>query len=187
MLQCSFFLFNVESDFPVKPANNCSLNLKLEKNMSLQNKTDKQLMNLLHNTMTHPDRDRANAAKNAVYEIWSKRNTRFSRGLETRVMPWDGVLSAFGYHVGDSGISSSRKRQSILEHILEAPIPPVKDPAYPREWGKPMSKARKTKLKNALKGLHYGCSQRSDNDQLSYSRAMSHWQSDLEYLERLCG
>ena len=154
--------------------------------MSLHKKTDKELMNLLHNTMIHPDRDRAEAKKSEVYKVWSWRNKSFSSGHKLPTMPWDGVLSAFGYRVGDHGISSASRRQLILNHIIEAPIPPVKNPQYLRDWGLPSSIKRKRKLKNTLKALYKGTSKRSTNRDISYEKAIKHWKEDLDYVTQKC-
>lgn len=153
--------------------------------MPLHSKTDKELMVLLHNTMNHSDRERANAKKDEVYKIWSFRNKLFTSGKKINAHPWDGVLSAFGYHVGDNGINETEKRHKILNHVLEAPIPPVRDPSYVKEWGKPNSRKRIIKLERTLIGLYKGFSKIRTNRQISYERAINQWKLDLQYIREL--
>ena len=75
--------------------------------MPLENRTNQQLMTMLHNTISHEDRARALAAKNRIYAVWAQRNQKFISGEEVEMMDADGVLSAFGYHVGDNGITNA--------------------------------------------------------------------------------
>ena len=156
----------------------------MEKNMPLHSRTDKELMTLLHNTMNHCDQKRALDKKREVYKIWSFRNELFTSGTRLNVHPWDGVLSAFGYHVGDNGINDTKKRHKILDHVLEAPIPPVRDPAYVKEWGKPNSRKRIRKLERTLIGLYKGFSKIKTNRQISYERAINQWKMDLQYIRQ---
>lgn len=143
-------------------------------------------MKLLHNIINHHDKERAMAAKHELYAEWSRRNQLLCAGTDITIAFHDGVLKAFGYGVGDDGITSASKRQVILEHVLEAPIPPVQNVGYTREWGTPNSTKRKTKLLNALKGLISGRERMKSYYQSSYARAIGQWQEDLNYLSARC-
>ncbi len=152
---------------------------------NLHMRTNEQLMTMLHNIMAHRDRSRAEAAKRHLYNEWERRNQVFCSGQNMSLMDGDGVLSAFRYHVGDSGITNATKRQLILDHILEAPIPPVVDRKYTMKWGNPNSPERKKRLIRTLKGLVSGVNKKTSYNQDSLSRAKSHWQEDIAYLEKL--
>ena len=94
----------------------------------------------------------------------------------------DGVLKAFRYGVGDSGISNETERRQILDHVLEAPIPPVKDKSYTLEWGKPRSLKRKEKLIRTLRGLIAAKERMTSYHRSSFNRAIHQWKDDLRYL-----
>ena len=153
--------------------------------MPLENRTNQQLMTMLHNTISHEDRPRALAAKNRIYAVWAQRNQKFLSGEEVEMMDADGVLSAFGYHVGDNGITNATKRHVILNHVLEAPIPPIKDKEYTIKWGRPQSIRRAKTLVSTLYGLVQSVRRRNAYNQTQYQRAMTHWQEDIAYLENL--
>ena len=154
--------------------------------MPFRNKSDRDLMKLLHNAINHPDKERAMAAKQQVYSEWARRNHLLCTGADIPITFCDGVLKAFGYGVGDDGITRAAKRHVILDHVLEAPIPPVMDVSYTREWGEPNSTKRRTKLLRTLKGLISGRERMKSYHQSSYSRAIGQWQEDLNYLSARC-
>ena len=152
--------------------------------MPLQNQSNEQLMKMLHNIIGHDDRARAYAKKMQLYNIWELRNKAFCSGQNVEVMSGDGLLSAFRYNVGDGGITQASKRQLILDHILEAPIPPLVNKEYTEKWGKPNSPERKRRLIRTLKGFVSGVYKRTAYNQITLSRAKSHWQEDIDYLEK---
>ena len=154
----------------------------------LPSKSNKELMVFLHNVSNNvkPSQlERAAELKKAIYAEWSVRNKDFLAGRAVEMMQADGVLSAFGYRVGDTGVSKQRARLAILALVLEAPIPPIVDPEYTREWGLPKSEARIQKLTRTLKGLINGVERRSSNSRVAYARALTQWQSDLAIVPQL--
>lgn len=152
---------------------------------NLQDKTNEQLMTLLHNIMRHSNEDRARIAKEKLYTEWHKRNKAFTSGRATSVMAAEGVLSAFRYHVGDGGVTDDKKRQQILDHVLEAPIPPIVSEDYTKKWGAPNSHARKKTLLRTLHGFISGVNHRGEYSRDRLGRAKSHWQQDIAYVTAL--
>ena len=151
--------------------------------MPLEHKTSEDLMKMLHNIIRRQNESVAQEKKVILYNEWSNRNESFLNGRNIKIMSADGVLSAFGYRVGDGGVTKASRRQSILKHIMEAPIPPIVSVEYTKAWGKPNTSLRKKKLLKTLKGFIYGVKQRSSYAQHSYERAVSHWKQDLDYIQ----
>jgi len=151
-----------------------------------RNKTDAKLLVLLKNCHERFDTDPSKAEK-----IISSVNDEFRRRQK---LAWSvpylftirqvGVLKAFGYEVGDGGVTDNRKRMSILDVVVNSEIPPI-DQGSPAEfkrliqsWGDPKSRLRIRRLINKLE--HYV------HDYGSYKnnkRARSHWLQDIDYLE----
>ena len=150
--------------------------------MNLDKKDDNQLMTLFHNARNHADRVRANKIKQEIYAIWEARNKQLCSDSKISIVFSDGVLKAFRYGVGDSGISNETERRQILDHVLEAPIPPVKDKSYTLEWGKPRSLKRKEKLIRTLRGLIAAKERMTSYHRSSFNRAIHQWKDDLRYL-----
>ena len=150
----------------------------------LQRKSNKELIILLHNCIKSSDMKRADNIKQLVFEVLTTRNKKFLSDGSVDVMDADGVLSAFGYHVGDDGIKDDFARQRILRLVLETPIPPILDRNYVAEWGAPSSPERLLKTLAALHGFIGNKRSQSPNRQVSYTRALEHWEKDLKYLEQ---
>ncbi len=151
-------------------------------NMPIHNHSNDQLMTMLHNIMNHNNRAEADVKKIQLYSVWELRNQAFCSGKNIKTITADGVLSAFRYKVGDGGIANAAKRQLILDHILEAPIPPTVDMEYTMKWGEPKSTERKNQLIRTLKGLISGVNKRNYSRD-KFLRAKAHWEEDLTYLE----
>ena len=154
-------------------------------NMNLQNRSSQELMVMLHNIMRAQDTDAAKTRKKILYQELANRNRALCSGKNIDVMPSDGALSAFGYHVGDGGITRAEQRQLILTYLLEAPMPPVVDRDYTQSWGLPNSVSRKEKLLRTLKGLASGVRNRGAYAYDRYARALSHWEQDIKYVQGL--
>ena len=154
-------------------------------NMNLQNRSSQELMVMLHNIMRAQNTAAAKTRKKILYQELANRNRALCSGKNIDVMPSDGALSAFGYHVGDGGITRSEQRQLILTYLLEAPMPPVVDRDYTESWGFPSSISRKEKLLRTLKGLASGAKKRRAHGRVSYERALSHWEQDIKYVQGL--
>ena len=121
-------------------------------------------------------------SKQEIYAIWEARNKQLCSGSTISIVFSGGVLKAFRYGVGDSGISNETERRQILDHVLEAPIPPVKDKSYTLEWGKPRSLKRKEKLIRTLRGLIAAKERMTSYHKSSFNRAVQQWKDDLSYL-----
>jgi len=150
----------------------------------LNRKSNKELIILLHNCMNSRDIKRADNIKSLVFEVLAQRNAAFLKKGLGPVMEADGVLSAFGYHVGEEGIKDDEARHRILALILETPIPPILDRSYVLEWGAPSSPQRISKTLAALHGFIANKRTQSPNRQVAYTRALEHWDKDLKYLEQ---
>ena len=153
-------------------------------NISAQ--SNKSLMMMLHNISANTDPRRFEKAaerKRAIFREWVRRTRQFMCGDSVDVMEEQGVLSAFGYRVGESGLSSDSKRRRILELIFEAPIPPILNPDYVREWGCPQSAQRKQKMGNVLRGLAH--TSRVNNIGSSHALALRHYETDLAVVATL--
>ena len=160
--------------------------------MDLSNKTYEDLMRMLTNVwnvLNNQDRydssqiSKANFRKKRIYEEFSKRTLDFKQNKSYSVMNADGVLSAFGYHVGDYGISCPNKRFLILKLIIDCTIPPIKDAQYINKWGTPCSAKRMETLQRTLRG--FIISTRRKNNCFQFRRALKHWEHDLAAIENL--
>lgn len=91
----------------------------------------------------------------------------------------EGVLSYMGYRVGNtSGISSDLRRR-ILELVFEGELPPVFEPSYLREWGKPGSAPRLQKMAETLAALSRNAKRKKSAQMQS---AIKSWDQDLLFL-----
>jgi uncharacterized protein YutD len=154
--------------------------------LNYENKTDAQLLVLLKNCHERFDRNPSSAEK-----IISSVNYEFKRRQKVACsIPYlftirqVGVLKAFGYEVGDTGITDDKKRQFILDLVVKSEIPPI-DQGSPIEfkrlvksWADPKTRLRIRRLINKLE--HYV----HEYGNYKYNqRARNHWLRDIEYLE----
>ena len=89
------------------------------------------------------------------------------------------MLDFLGYHVGKTNPTSPEIRESILEYAFECHLPPLNDPHYVLEWGKPHTAHRLYKLANTLAALTRNAKR---HDELSYAVAIDDWENDLGLL-----
>jgi hypothetical protein len=107
--------------------------------------------------------------KNAIFAEWARRRVE-SQSDEYFVWPTtaaplgngkitgfnspaDGMLAAFGYHVGKTSSCSDLMRQIILDDIFSIHLPPLDSEEYMQQWGAPGSAARLKKLAHTLASL----------------------------------
>ena len=147
----------------------------------IPSKSDKELMSLLHNALKHQDKKLTTQVISEIYKVWRSRAVLAQLGEYKTDLDADGVLSAFGYHVGNFGITDAGQRQKLLALIFEADLPPVLSPEYILEWGQPSSKQRLRKLSRVLRGLVSSKSKQVPNKK-SLKRAVDHWKDDLSFL-----
>ena len=148
-----------------------------------QVKSDERLMTWLNNADKQPDNERAIRVAIHINLTWLKRRLEFEAGRIQPSLPAEGVLSAFGYKVGDFGIRDQNERLRILRLILRSELPPIKTPKYLREWGEPHSLKRENKLKSVLLALIHSAKQRRLATKNYYVNACKAWESDLALLE----
>ena len=89
------------------------------------------------------------------------------------------MLDFLGYHVGKTHPTPRDMRRCILEYVFECHLPPLNDPAYFLEWGKPRTAQRLNKLANTLAALTRNAKRR---DEASYTVAVDDWEDDLNLL-----
>ena len=92
----------------------------------------------------------------------------------------EGMLAAFGYHVGDFGITDNRVRHKLLDIIMNSKyLPPIhmNTTMYTYEWGLNDIKKRIRKIKRFFHGEIEAAKNRK-----TMKRAVSHWQCDLNYI-----
>lgn len=92
----------------------------------------------------------------------------------------EGLLSQYGYKVGEEGLSQY-ERLAILDSIFLNPITGIDNPVYLSEWGEPQSSARLKKLANSIAAFTRNSRRRNDKD---FSQAIQDWEDDLNYLKR---
>lgn len=91
----------------------------------------------------------------------------------------EGVLSYMGYRVGRTEGLPSDIRRRILELVFEGGLPPVFDPSYLMEWGKPKSASRLQKMAETLAALSRNAKRKKTAQLRS---AIKSWDQDLEFL-----
>lgn len=94
----------------------------------------------------------------------------------------DGMLSFFGYHVGESKGLLMSVRRDILDYIYRGNLPLVSDEKYTRSWGTPASPQRLKKLAMTLTHLAQNA-QAKENP--NYETAVSEWEADLRYIKSM--
>ena len=150
----------------------------------IQDMPDGDIVKLFNNACDLvSDPKRAKQASDVLEEIdrvWGERLALAKKGKYKGSAPETGLLSTLKYHVGQDA-TPAPKRRMILDQILMRNIPFVPPPSYMEQWGDPMTDKRLKKLKTVLQQLIYqkGESARGRD----YEKAVSEWQSDLEYVE----
>lgn len=136
------------------------------------------------------DQKSATTLRAAVLSEWKKRrrNGEFFKWRDVRTplgqvkisaiqSPEEGMLSAFGYHVGKVQGLPDEVRKLILNDILVSELPLVNGPDYMRQWDEPRSAARLQKLNRTLASL--GTNERGRG----FITAPEQRQMDLDYLK----
>jgi hypothetical protein len=91
----------------------------------------------------------------------------------------DGLLSAFGYHVGLTSPLSGTMRRAILERIYRTPLGSDIPAEIRSEWGQASTSKRLRKLANTIAALTRNAKR---NHAGSYGVAVREWEEDLYYL-----
>jgi hypothetical protein len=95
----------------------------------------------------------------------------------------DGMLSFFGYHVGETSGLIMSVRRDILDYIYRGNLPLVSDAAYTQSWGPPASPQRLKKLAMTLSHLARNALAKENPN---YETAISEWEADLKYIKSMC-
>jgi len=140
---------------------------------------DNKLMALFKNAHRENQKGNPNALTvlDAIQSEWRSRVERAKSGHYKATMPNKGMLSAFGYCVGASGVVRN-KRLELLNLIFESDLPIVGSPAYTAEWGEKSSKERYLRMHRTLSGLV-----NSNKNFESMEQAVDDWMSDLDYVD----
>lgn len=89
----------------------------------------------------------------------------------------DGMLSYFGYRVGNNGVSRSARR-NILDRVFSQELPYAFPDEYMGKWGEPESPERLQKMANSLAAFTRNAKRKNGD----VDAAVSDWESDLDYL-----
>lgn len=144
----------------------------------IPHKRDEDLMKLLHNASKHRDAKIGHHVASQVFAEWRSRSLRFINDPTACSLKADGVLSAFGYRVGEFGVRDSEERLRILKLIFDAEIPPINDTSYVRSWGRPKSQQRKRRLTSVIASLIYSTERKSAGKR--FANALKDWTGDLQ-------
>jgi len=93
--------------------------------------------------------------------------------------PSDGILSFFGYQVGQASQLSPATRYLVLDRVFRIRLPPVLPSSHMALWATPNSGRRLKKLAETIAALVRNAKRRRN---ASYSRAISEWEFDLQRL-----
>jgi len=145
----------------------------------LRKKKDPILVKILHKAIACIEEEcrRIEEAKNIrdmISKVWGEKCKEFNPPSSSQKYPKEGYLSMFGYHVGDTG-ERTQKRRTILKYIVAYNIPPIHTVPYMQEWGELRSEKRYQKVITVLA---------SYNRHEAYnSRSRAERNSDSKYLQ----
>ena len=149
--------------------------------MKLFDKTDKELITLYKNCdRLKNERKNALTLMKEIEKEWGKRLSDVRKGEYMFSIADEGMLSAFGYHVGDFGLNNNETRKYLLDIIVNCEyLPPIfcETRNYTFQWGKAKSSKRINKLLNVLGGLKY-----AHKNKASLKNAVKHWDCDYEFI-----
>ena len=112
---------------------------------------------------------------NLIRNEWESRKT--NEVLEWYPLQSKGLFALMGYKVGIDGLKPETRR-SILEDIIEGPIPLVGNPIYMTEWGEDNSEKRIRKVINNL----YAFSNNAAH--ATHHQAIQDWKEDLQWVSK---
>jgi superfamily I DNA/RNA helicase len=94
-----------------------------------------------------------------------------------------GMLSFMGYRVGAGSKLTTMERRKILTYVYLGDLPTVTSELYTQQWGKPRSRKRLVKLKNAIMSFIKNAQRRHGNMEV----AIGEWQEDLRFIYEAFG
>ncbi|TAX54604.1 hypothetical protein [Rhizobium leguminosarum] len=114
------------------------------------------------------------------YFKWPSTGAQKGNGaLNSFDAPEDGVLSFFGYQVGQSSQITSSTRYAILDRVFRIVLPPILPGSHMALWGMPNSRRRLQKMAEAIAAFVRNAKRRQNP---SYDRAIGDWEYDLQRL-----
>ncbi|MDC0067609.1 hypothetical protein OAL10_02280 [Gammaproteobacteria bacterium] len=147
---------------------------------------DQEILNLFDNACELLLKNkRVEEARKVIQEIdrvWAERSALSREGQYKGDSPKKGLLSTMHYHVGMEA-TPEPKRRLILDQILTKNVPFVPPPSYMDEWGEPRTQERMRKLEKVIKELVNDAQHRRGKGK-DFEKAISEWQSDLDYIRK---
>ena len=125
-----------------------------------------------------PEKYEAESIIEAIKLEWKRRSTL---SASSRTRPNIGMLGFLGYKVGQEG-ETKKKRQFILNYVVNEQLPFVQSPMYIKEWGDPKSKKRYLKTYNVIKNF---IDKYTNYKQSGFEKALIEWSEDIQYLKML--
>ena len=126
-----------------------------------------------------PNKDDAEKLIKAIKKEWARRKDLYEQNKYKPTTPKDGMMGAFGYHVGNYG-ESLKVRRIIIDDIMITDLPLIQGPAYTAEWGTPKSHKRFNKMRTFFQQMIFrGNNMNKDG---GYDKAIDEWEDDLNYL-----
>ncbi|MGO8224445.1 hypothetical protein [Rhizobium ruizarguesonis] len=114
------------------------------------------------------------------YFKWPSTGAQKGNGaLNSFDAPEDGILSFFGYQVGQSSQITSSTRYAILDRVFRIVLPPILPGSHMALWGMPNSRRRLQKMAEAIAAFVRNAKRRQNP---SYDRAIGDWEYDLQRL-----
>jgi hypothetical protein len=143
------------------------------------------LMNLFHNALkiiSENSTMKPNAEKciALIEKEWERRIELAKQGNYKHTRPQVGMLSHFGYKVGEHEGIKKKNRRVLLDYIFTSKLPMVHSPSYLLEWGDPNTEER---LKKMSQSLAYFAKQKRRLDEDKFEKAIMDWEDDLDYLK----
>ncbi|MCF8003530.1 MAG: hypothetical protein K9L32_04860 [Chromatiaceae bacterium] len=89
------------------------------------------------------------------------------------------ALKMLGYTVGKQGMTDKERRQ-FLDQFFRGVLPPQVVKHFGEKYGEPGTEERLKKMANLIAGVLRA---RKSHDRKRYRIAISHWETDLEYLK----
>src|SRR5690606_40057528 len=92
-----------------------------------------------------------------------------------------GLLSASGYHVGQTrGLTESERREILNFIFFKDTLNEIDNEGYKEQWGEPKTSDRLKKLADVVATLANNALRKRGD----YSKAIWDWHSDLQYLKK---
>jgi hypothetical protein len=126
-----------------------------------------------------PNKKDAEILIQAIKKEWSRRKLLYDQNKYKPTTPKDGMMGAFGYHVGNSG-EPLKIRRIIIDDIMITDLPLIQSPAYTAEWGEPKSQKRFNKMKYFFQQMIFQNNKRNRDN--AFDKAITEWEDDLNYL-----